>query len=249
MAATTRLFFLSKGGVRVPDSRRADGLDASVSVLSVAASDGGSRVRVRVENTGANRWLPSGPDRGAVLLGAHRYDADGTVVDLDAGHFHLPGEGLRPGESVEIEISLAPLRPDSATGWTCSARASRGSPSVGRRSARCVVADRPHPERGRPSSGPSTEERAVAERDAAHVAAGRDPRRRAPGREQTRDGRAPVVEHGTVDVGHEAAQGERRVDEPVDAQVDDAVGRLERRDPLGRLVEARGPRRAGRPSL
>ena len=109
MAATTRLFFLSKGGVRVPDSRRADGLDATVSVLSKEMSGDGIALRVRIENTGSNRWLPSGHERGAVLLGVRRYEADGTVVDLEAGRFHIPGDGLLPGESVEMAVSLAPL--------------------------------------------------------------------------------------------------------------------------------------------
>jgi SAM-dependent methyltransferase len=110
-AATTRLFFLSKGGVRAPDSRRADGLDARVSVMSDEVTDAGIELRVRVENTGDNRWLASGADRGSVLLGAHRYDADGAMVDLDAARFAIPGEGLRPGESVELDISLASLPP------------------------------------------------------------------------------------------------------------------------------------------
>jgi SAM-dependent methyltransferase len=108
VAATTRLFFLSKGGLRVPDSRRADGLDAKITVLSNEHADAAITLRVRVENTGTNRWLPSGPDRGAVWLGAHRYDNDGNVVDLDAGRFAIPGDGVAPGQSVEMEVSLAP---------------------------------------------------------------------------------------------------------------------------------------------
>jgi hypothetical protein len=110
-AATTRLFFLSKGGVRAPDSRRTDGLDARVSLLSTDVGDEAIALRVRVENSGTNRWLPSGPERGSVLLGAHRYDAAGVVVDLDAARFALPGEGLAPGESVELDVSLAPPPP------------------------------------------------------------------------------------------------------------------------------------------
>jgi hypothetical protein len=108
VASTTRLFFLAKGGVRVPDSRRADGLDAKVTVLSSEQTDERIALRVRVENTGTNRWLPSGPTRGSVWLGAHRYDGDGAVVDLDAGRFPLSGDGVAPGQSVEVELSLAP---------------------------------------------------------------------------------------------------------------------------------------------
>jgi SAM-dependent methyltransferase len=113
MAATTRIFYLSKGGVRVPDSRRADGLDARIRVLASdgAPVDGHVALRVRVENTGSNRWLRSDHGRGAVLLGAHRYDEQGDVVELDAGRFELPGDGLLPGEATELDISLPPVPP------------------------------------------------------------------------------------------------------------------------------------------
>ncbi|HKY14615.1 MAG TPA: hypothetical protein VJM33_06785, partial [Microthrixaceae bacterium] len=114
-AATTRLFFLAKGGAPVPapDSRQADGLAATIAVehRARAEPDGGLEVGVRVANTGGNRWLPSGRGRGSVHLGAHELDANRRMVDLDAARFDLPGDGLQPGESLRFTVTLPPLTP------------------------------------------------------------------------------------------------------------------------------------------
>jgi SAM-dependent methyltransferase len=110
LASTTRVFFLSKGSPFRADSRQAEGLAGVVTVVGRRAdpSDPATRrLTVQVRNSGESRWRPSDGAPGAVHLGVHRYDDHGRLVDLDHARFPIPGAGLDPGATAELEIALA----------------------------------------------------------------------------------------------------------------------------------------------
>jgi 2-polyprenyl-3-methyl-5-hydroxy-6-metoxy-1,4-benzoquinol methylase len=104
-----RLLVLRKAGEEILDSRR---IDALAGDLSVRITDR-TRAFVRATNTGRATWL-SGAQLGAVNVGIHRFDAAGSLVDLD---FHrqplvaAPATHVRPGETVELDYEVPALPP------------------------------------------------------------------------------------------------------------------------------------------
>lgn len=103
----TQCFALRKGAA-VHDSRSVAALGARLSRVEAAAPApaGFAAVRLRVENTGTGHWLHRPGARGHVNLGAQRMAADGHVDQVDFMRFDLPGTGLAPGQSAEIEVQL-----------------------------------------------------------------------------------------------------------------------------------------------
>jgi SAM-dependent methyltransferase len=73
-----RLVVFHKAGDERIDSRSVGCLVADITVVE---SDGRSAL-LRIANTSPGRWL-GGTGVGSVLLGAHLYDADGSLVDFD----------------------------------------------------------------------------------------------------------------------------------------------------------------------
>lgn len=111
-----RLFFLFKGESSTPpDSRQRVGLlaDLQVEAVSKSVKLGEPLVlNVRVKNIGTTAWLPSDARVGAVRFGAHLFDVDGKLINLDYFRQSLPGEGqqIMPGETLEF-VAEVPLPP------------------------------------------------------------------------------------------------------------------------------------------
>ena len=109
-----RLFFLFKGESSAPpDSRQRVGLVAELKVeaASTSINSGDALVlNVRVRNSGTAAWLPSDARFGAVRFGAHLFDLDGKLINLDYFRQSLPGEGrqIMPGEMIEF-VAEVPL--------------------------------------------------------------------------------------------------------------------------------------------
>jgi ubiquinone/menaquinone biosynthesis C-methylase UbiE len=104
-----RLFFLTKAGAEVLDSRRTEGLRASIDVtVAPARIEQPIAVHLTVRNIGTAQWLPSTEEHGRVTVGVQRHDANGTLVDLNYEHLELP-RALAPGEEVTFDAYLRPL--------------------------------------------------------------------------------------------------------------------------------------------
>jgi ubiquinone/menaquinone biosynthesis C-methylase UbiE len=110
-----RNFFLYKGAPRAKDSRYARGLTARISVSPARMTTKESetiKLKAVVTNNGSSIWLPQSAGLGAVLLGCHVYNADGTVFresyhwePLTAGD----GRAILPGETIEVDIAIPAL--------------------------------------------------------------------------------------------------------------------------------------------
>lgn len=109
-----RLFFLFKGESSTPpDSRQRVGLLAELQIeaASTSVKSGEALVlNVRVKNSGTTAWLPSDARVGAVRFGAHLFDVDGKLIDLDYFRQSLPANGpqIMPGETIEF-VAEVPL--------------------------------------------------------------------------------------------------------------------------------------------
>jgi len=115
-ASDTRAFYLIKSDGRPPDSRQSAGLAARIDVVDITsprADDQVGRFLVTLKNSGRARWLPSTHPTGGVRLGAHLYDADGVLQNLDFCRWDLPGSGVAPGDSTELMITLPSTSADS----------------------------------------------------------------------------------------------------------------------------------------
>lgn len=110
-------FFLSKGMEKY-DSRRADGLGASMQLLEAVHDREQKllRFRISIHNTGFARWLCSPRRYGQVRLGVKQLALDGLVLNHNLARFSLPCEEVAPGESVEVSASV-PLAASSATDY------------------------------------------------------------------------------------------------------------------------------------
>ncbi len=103
-----RLFFLFKGESSTPpDSRQRAGLLAELKVEAASTSVKSGEplvLNVQVRNCGTTAWLPSDARVGAVRFGAHLFDVDGKLIDLDYFRQSLPGNGpqIMPGETIEF---------------------------------------------------------------------------------------------------------------------------------------------------
>ena len=109
-----RLFFLFKGESSTPpDSRQREGLlgELKIEAASTSVNSGDALVlNVQARNSGTTAWLPSDARVGAVRFGAHLFDVDGKLIDLDYFRQSLPSEGrpIMPGETIEF-VAEVPL--------------------------------------------------------------------------------------------------------------------------------------------
>ena len=103
-----RSFYLIKEGSERADSRSASGLACEIRAQIAAADSGATAIDAVVTNTGTATWLPWGTTPGGVGLGAHLYDASGSLVSFD---YHVaplttPPREIAPGETVTCRIVL-----------------------------------------------------------------------------------------------------------------------------------------------
>lgn len=110
-----RNFFLYKGEPAAIDSRYRTGLSAQISVtpaFSTVRERELIRLRAVVTNNSPSVWLPRNAGLGAVHLGCHVYQSDGTLF-RHSYHWEAltPGEGrpVASNETVEIEVNVPPL--------------------------------------------------------------------------------------------------------------------------------------------
>jgi len=106
-----RSFYLIKEGAERADSRSAAGLACGIRAQIAAADSGATAIDAVVTNTGTAIWLPWGTTPGGVGLGAHLYDASGSLLSFD---FHVaplttPPREIAPGETVTCRVVLPAL--------------------------------------------------------------------------------------------------------------------------------------------
>ena len=113
MGESTRAFHINhrlvrfhKSGERVEDSRRRDGLSATIDVLSESSSE----IKLRITNTGRLRWLPSGDQVGSVNLGCHLLAKNQEMLDFEFKRFPISTSPIEPGGSVAISIPFGQLQ-------------------------------------------------------------------------------------------------------------------------------------------
>jgi ubiquinone/menaquinone biosynthesis C-methylase UbiE len=110
-----RNFFLYKGAPQAKDSRYARGLTARIAVspTRMTVKEGETiNLKAVVTSNSSSIWLPQSAGLGAVLLGCHVYNADGTVF-RESYHWEPlttgQGHNISPGETVEVEVKLPGL--------------------------------------------------------------------------------------------------------------------------------------------
>ena len=103
-ATAQRVFFLSKAGRSVLDSRQHRGLEADIEVTSVDQTPEETVMEIAIHNIGRADWLESTTEKGAVWLGVHLCDDDGTVIDLDHRRIGVPA--LSAGERARVSVSF-----------------------------------------------------------------------------------------------------------------------------------------------
>ena len=105
-----RLFFLTKAGTEIADSRQRAGLKAELQVdVSQTRVRPGKPFSVSawVTNIGSAAWRPSTARIGAVNLGVHLCDPSGRVLNLDYFRQPLsPERVVRPGETLELKFQV-----------------------------------------------------------------------------------------------------------------------------------------------
>ena len=113
MGASTRAFHLNhrlvrfhKTGDRSEDSRRRDGLSATIEVLS----EDNSEIKLRITNVGRLRWLPSGEQVGSVNLGCHLLAENHEMLDFEFKRFPISTSAVELGGSVDISIPFDALK-------------------------------------------------------------------------------------------------------------------------------------------
>ena len=110
-----RNFFLHKGPAHPRDSRYRAGLTAKIDVAARSQPPREGEAipfDAIITNTGEGVWLPLSAGLGAVMLGCHVYQSDGTVFRKS---FHWEpltpagGSPIAPGQTVSVEAHLPPL--------------------------------------------------------------------------------------------------------------------------------------------
>jgi SAM-dependent methyltransferase len=109
-----RNFFLKRAGEEALDSRRTEGLAATIAVdVTKESASAGAPIpaRATVTNSGHTVWLPSGTIPGGVSLGAHLFTANGAMLNWDYHWQPLtdPARPIPPGETIEVPFALPPL--------------------------------------------------------------------------------------------------------------------------------------------
>ena len=108
-----RDFFLIKAGTEEVDSRRSDGLRATIEAsVTTGRLVAGAPITVRatVRNEGRAKWLPSTDLYGGVMIGGHLYTPEGRLLRFDYAWQGLP-RALSPQEEVTVTFDLPPLDP------------------------------------------------------------------------------------------------------------------------------------------
>ncbi|PZW48026.1 methyltransferase family protein [Humitalea rosea] len=113
-----RLFSLHRGGgaedsSHIPHPQAPETGPGKLRVLNVEKTRAGFTVRLRVENSGPYRWLPSGGKAGSVNVGVLRRDPDGSL-DRNVRRVHLPHGIWQPGGWTEVSVVLPNLPPGAA---------------------------------------------------------------------------------------------------------------------------------------
>ena len=87
-----------------------EGLACSIRAMPASSTPTGSEpvVDVHVTNTGSAVWLPADAPHGGVSLGAHLYDAAGTLLRFDAlsQPLAVPPREISPGETVDVVLRV-----------------------------------------------------------------------------------------------------------------------------------------------
>ena len=108
-----RNFVLIKEGVERADSRSADGLVSEIhaQLSSPAVAGAPIALHVIVTNVGSAAWLPRSAAHGAVSLGVHIFDGSGVLRESTVLSDALkpPDQEVGPGETVALDVNLAPL--------------------------------------------------------------------------------------------------------------------------------------------
>ena len=108
-----RHFALIKGGTPRADSRIFEGLACEIRASAPATATAGVPIVVdaTVTNTGTSSWLPATAPRGGVSVGAHLYDAAGSLVSFDFQTQPLtdPPREIAAGETVGCQLRLPGL--------------------------------------------------------------------------------------------------------------------------------------------
>jgi ubiquinone/menaquinone biosynthesis C-methylase UbiE len=105
-----RIFYLKKEGTEAIDSRRIEGLHATMTAELTAAPHAGVpiRIRARVKNSGTASWLASGIRPGGVSIGTHLFSGSGALINPDHAWLAIP-RTLAPDDEVTFEGDLPPL--------------------------------------------------------------------------------------------------------------------------------------------
>lgn len=102
------VFFLHKGSA-IPDSRGAEGLAYSLKIEQTGYTiRRGELLTIKADilNCGGAKWLSTNTgDLGVVKLGAHLYDANHNLINLDFARSRFPQDVL-PRESVQNSITV-----------------------------------------------------------------------------------------------------------------------------------------------
>ncbi len=113
MGASTRAFHINhrlvrfhKSGDRAEDSRRRDGLSATIEITSESKSE----IELLITNVGRLRWLPSGDQVGSVNLGCHLLTENQEMLDFEFKRFPISTTPVGPGDSVAISIPFGALQ-------------------------------------------------------------------------------------------------------------------------------------------
>lgn len=109
------IFFLQKGEADpLNDSRNAEGLtcllEPAAEKLEISfTEDSTIDIELSVENTSNKEWLPSGPGRGSVNIGASLSSLGETEKFIQDFRFQLSSQTVMPGESLVAGIHLPSL--------------------------------------------------------------------------------------------------------------------------------------------
>lgn len=107
------VFFLHKGSAPVQDSRNMAGLVASIETPASITAKAGAPFTIvaKIKNVSSKFWLPSGAAPGSVNIGYFVHHLDDIDKNAKASEFrsHLSTQLVAPGESLNVEIAVAPL--------------------------------------------------------------------------------------------------------------------------------------------
>ena len=112
----TQCFFMCKPGGLSLDSRHANALGATLTLVSVrpAGNEAGSAMELTfvIANTGEAAWIVEPGRVGQVSLGCQRIDRDGGVLAVDFMRFPFePSGAISPGDTRTLSVVVPALSP------------------------------------------------------------------------------------------------------------------------------------------